>query len=352
MKTAVVALTANGAVLAQKIGAVLPADIFIKAGRHPLNSGNVKEFVSLKPLVKAMIYQYDAVIFIMAAGIAVRMIAPYIVHKTMDPAVVVIDELGVNVISLLSGHIGGANTLTRRIAGLIGGNPVITTATDVNEKLAADVIAGELGLRIGQIAGLKQVNADIVAGEEVSFYIDIKMPTAAFYVNALKKRRIYAELVELTELKAQGSTVVITERQDLLDSPNILFLSPGKLTAGIGCRRGTTDEEILFALTSACRQVDKQVTDVISLASTVVKSDEIGLLTLAGKLEIPIYFFEHEQIQTVIDAHHLASSDFVHQQIGVGNICESTAILSSQSKKLILRKTKYPKVTIALAWAK
>lgn len=352
MKTAVIALTPNGAALAAKVGRALPADIFVKSGRCAIDEVNCSEFTSLKALVADIFYRYDAILFIMASGIAVRMIAPYIVHKTLDPAIIVLDELGGHAVSLLSGHLGGANELTRRVAALIGAVPVITTATDVNQRPAADSIAARLGLRLGQIENLKRVNAAVAAGEEVLYYVDSTLQAAEKYLAALTQAGVRAVKTDAAKLGRDTFGVILADTELLADLPRALFLLPGRLTAGIGCRRGAQKEEILAALQAACRLIGKGNEDVVSLASTAVKSEESGLIAAARQMDIPLYFYGNEQIQAAIDGHHLGVSDFVYQQIGVGNICESTALLSSQSKKLALRKTKYPKVTVALAWEK
>ena len=126
MKRAVIIhYTDRGGETAGRIAAALSDTYQIEQYRARCNLGELFEAV-------------DALIFVGACGIAVRAIAPHLKSKTSDPAVIVTDERGMNVISLISGHIGGANALTRRIAAAIGGNPVITTATDVNRRFAAD----------------------------------------------------------------------------------------------------------------------------------------------------------------------------------------------------------------------
>lgn len=349
MKLAVLAVTKNGAVLAHKLSQALPCEVFIKERHCTASDDVVQQFTSLKELIKEIFPLYDGFVFIAAAGIAVRMIAPYIMHKSRDPAVVVLDEQGKHAISLLSGHIGGANALTERIAAIVNAVPVITTATDVGGKLAADQIAVALGLRIGNIGRLKDINAALVEGKNVPFYIDATLKEATFLQRAMQDKGIEAKLLTRPSVSNTMSVLISSEEPTaFLAAPLILW--PGRLCAGIGCRKGVTKEEILMALQEACAHVGKALQDIVSISSTVVKRDEKGLLEIAANLNIPIYFYENEILHHTIATHHLALSDFVLRQIGVGNVCESAAITSSQSKKLALRKTKYPKVTVALAW--
>ena len=184
MRTAIISLTANGARLAEQIAAKVGGQTFAKG----------KNFDKLANLVEDLFGKFDGLIFICAAGIVVRMIAPHIVSKLSDPAVLVIDERGQNVISLLSGHIGRANELAIDIAKAIEANPVITTATDVVGKFSVDAIASRFGLVPEPKEAIKIINSAILRGEEV-------------FVTAGDVR---------------------------------LNLIPQNLIAGVGCRRGTS----------------------------------------------------------------------------------------------------------------
>lgn len=354
MKLAVIAVTVNGVRLAAKIQQILPCSIYIKRGRGD-NLVEATVFDSLSKLMPSIFCGYDGIVFITATGIAVRLIAPYIVHKTQDPAVVVLDEQGINAISLLSGHLGGANVLTKKIAMITGAIPIITTATDVSGKLAADQLSTELGLRVVNIEKVKEINGATVAGKQINYYVDDSLPEHDTVMRSLKARSVNASKLALnsTDIIANPA-VVITDQDNLVSelSAKVLVLRPGKLVAGIGCRRGTKATEIMTALSEACQIINKPVQSIKVLASTTVKQDEDGLLNVAADLAIPIYFYENEILQKTIDQYNLEISEFVKKQIGVGNICESAAIMSSQSKKLVLRKHKFPKVTVALAWEK
>ena len=117
---------------------------------------------NLRPLVEARFPVSDALVFVGSCGIAVRAIAPFLKGKTRDPAVIVSDETGKWVISLLSGHIGGANSLALRLARAIGAQPVITTATDVNKRFSVDAWAAQAGLSIGSMDLAKRFSAAIL----------------------------------------------------------------------------------------------------------------------------------------------------------------------------------------------
>lgn len=295
MRKAILTLTENGKILAEKISEKVGGQIFLKG----------KDFDNMKNFVAEIFTKFDAIIFICATGIAVRMISPHIVSKLSDPAIIVIDERGKNVISLLSGHIGGANNLTLKISKAINSNPVITTATDVEEKFSADSFANNFGLIPEDKNLIKKINSAILNGEEIFF------TAGNFKMN----------------------------------------LIPKNLIAGIGCRRGTSEEKIFSAVYEACKIISQPVERIKIFASVDKKSDEIGLLNFVKNFGREIKFFGTEELKKKIDEYKLEESEFVKKNIGAGNICEAAALCCVKSGKFALTKKKFfNEVTVALLW--
>ena len=294
MRTAIITLTANGARLAEKIAAKVGGQIFSKG----------KNFDKLADLVAEIFGKFDGLIFICAAGIVVRMIAPHIVSKLSDPAVLVVDERGQNVISLLSGHVGRANELAVEVAKAIDANPVITTATDVAGKFSVDAISSRLGLVPEPKEAIKAINAAILRGEDV-------------FVTAGDVR---------------------------------LNLIPQNLIAGVGCRRGTSSLKIFEAIQRACAMIHQPIERVKLLASADAKKDESGLLSLAEVMGLEVKFFSAMDLQKKIDEYKLAESRFVKRTIGVGNVCEAAALCCVDGARFALPKTTFKGVTVALLW--
>ena len=354
MKTAVFAVTQNGAKLADQIACQFDYELFVKKGRYDtLSKLNFHTYDALSNCLKDTFHSYDAFIFIMATGIVVRTLAPFIIDKRSDPAVVVLDEKAQHVISLLSGHIGGANALTKKLALQLGADPVITTATDVNEKMAVDLLAESLNLSMEPFDQLKYINAEIVQGRPVEFFIDQALTNAPYYKKKLQACQIEAKLMEIKPATCfSGSSVILTEQVNMPNGAGLLFLKPRKLAIGIGCRRDTTQPEILQAIQTACEKIGKSMHDIACIASTVVKKDEQGLIAASKTLAVPLYFYENVPMQQMIDLYNLDISPFVTKQIGIGNVCEAAVLLASQSKKILLHKTKLTKVTVAIAWEK
>ena len=216
------------------------------------------------------------IICIMATGIVVRAVAPLLKDKKTDPAVVVLDENGCFVISLLSGHIGGANALTSRIAERIGAQPVITTASDLQGRVALDLWAKEENLYIEDYKKLKTLSAKIVNGERVT----------------VRTERIFNsdDIPDEFDIVGQNdhADIIITGR--LLDD-DALFLRPKNLFAGIGCNRGTTKEEILDFVSEAFEREKLSIHSVARIASIDLKEDEQGLIDFANEQGLGIDFF-------------------------------------------------------------
>ena len=149
MKYAVISVSSEGAKLGAAVKRLISGNGVLYERKGSESGGEANYFLRTFSLVKEIFSQYDGLLFIMASGIAVRAIAPYIVSKVSDPAVLVMDECGRHCISLLSGHLGGANAWAREVALAVGADPVITTATDVHQRRAPDDIARELMMRAG-----------------------------------------------------------------------------------------------------------------------------------------------------------------------------------------------------------
>lgn len=360
-RMAIISVTAHGAKLGQRLRKHFldttnhTVECFEKEGRQ--SGDEATPFSSMKPHMETWFKTYDKLLFIMATGIVVRMIAPYIKHKSEDPAVVVMDEQGHFAISLLSGHLGGANEWTADIAQVIGATPVITTATDVNGIPAPDVLARKLQCKVEDFNALREVNSALVAGERVPYYIDDTLFFLHEYEAVAKEQGI--TLIRFNPHTVTGKSLCETGGEnaprviitDLLlpVGPRTLVLRPPTMVVGVGCRRETPKELILAAITDSLNNVNRSPKSVVAAASVIVKSDEVGLLAAVEELQWPIHFFTQEEMAPFIEASHIEESNFVKQTIGVGNVCETTALLQAKSQTLLQKKTVYPRTTVAIA---
>ncbi|MBP2645551.1 MAG: cobalamin biosynthesis protein CbiG [Firmicutes bacterium] len=353
MKLAIISVTRNGAVLADKLAKSiqLPADVYARQGRDA--GGTAHKYDSLSRLIADIYLRYEGLVFIMAAGIVVRVLAPHVRDKRFDPAVVVLDEAGEHVISLLSGHIGGANELARMLAEPIQARPVITTATDVLNKPAADLLAVRMGLEIEPFDKMKHINASIANGERVVFAIDSDLAKHDHYTRLALDLGVtkVAELTVLADTDSYDAAVILSDKEMTVEKPHV-FLRPATLAVGIGCRRETESSQIDAALDHACHKIGRSKKSIAIIATASAKQDEAGLLAAVQQMGVPLEIFSNEELEACIERYQLETSSFVKAQIGVGNVCEPAALLGGQTDQLLLSKTIYGKTTVAIAEVK
>lgn len=347
-----ITVTPNGVKLALRLAEQLDeVTVFAKEGRcgeADKKSSAVLQYKVMKDLIREVFHSCDALIFFTSTGIAVRMLAPYLQHKAQDPAVVVVDEQGHFAISLLSGHLGGANELTALIADILEATPVITTATDSQGKLAPDALARKLQLAVYPLENIKTVNGALVAGEELSYLIDEAWPDKEALAERLREFSVKARVINEEDLKIlPGKKVFFTARRQI--RPDTLCITPRVLIAGVGCRKDAPYELIDKALAEA-RAAAKVTAPVGRIVSTTVKAGEKNLLLWAEKHGIPIEFFDNETMEAAIRRFDLQESNFVKGQIGIGNVCEAAILSYNPRAKIILAKSKFEKVTVSLAW--
>ena len=352
-RCAVWALTENGVALAGRISEQISAvDIFLSKPLKTLMgkkiSPGTRFFDKLSNSVKKEFHRYKGHIFITSTGIAVRVTAPYLRGKTIDPAVVVVDDNGRHAISLLSGHIGGANLLTQKVALIIGANAVITTATDINGLPAIDLLAVERELYIENPEAIKDVNMAILRSERLDFHDPYQLMTKA--LDALSVDIVEPPIGTDKTTKwlghAQRAGVFIDDIQVELPS-QVLVLRPPTLVAGIGCNRNTDREEILGLLRKVLTRHSLSPKSLVAIATASIKKDEAGLLAAAKTYGLPIRFYEKDQLNRVENIK--TPSEMAEKHIGVKSVCEAAALLGTSGGKLIVPKQKTPNVTVAIA---
>lgn len=272
---------------------------------------------------------YSALIFISACGIAVRDIAPYLKSKTVDPAVLVIDDNGRFVIPLLSGHIGGANALAVELAAMLGAIPVVTTATDGSGRFSCDSWAVTHGCAISSMKAAKDVSAAILT-DDVSVSSEFDLPETL--PNGLTAGE-------------SGEIGIFIGLHPQAPYQLTLCLIPRIVTMGIGCRRGISMDTICSVVKEVLTENRLDFRAVCRIATIDVKQDEAGLLEYAEKMKLPLSFYRAEELNAV--PGDFAESEFVRKTVGVGNVCERAAVL--EGGKLIVRKTAKDGVTVALA---
>lgn len=364
-KIAIVCITENGKNLAFEIQSKLNnGDVYLvrnKKNNFKIDEEKDNVFLvedKLSNLVPSLFEEYQYIMFIMATGIVVRVIAPYINSKFSDPAILVSDEKGQNIISLLSGHMGGANEMTTYISELIGANPVITTATDVNKKSSLDMIAKKLDAHIDDFReNVKDVNAMLVNKQQVGLYIDgnYEIDTRGFKV-----------LTNFEDIYSLEKIVIISSKNNFIDhyienkkeneideqmlrkkcsEGNIIKVVPKEIVIGIGCRRNTESSLLQESLNNLLHKYNIDINSIKEIGSIDVKSDEKAIIDLASSLSVPFKTFSVNEISKV--EHLFEKSDFVKKNVGVYCVSEPVAYLLSEGN-LIIEKHKYKGITISV----
>ncbi|MGB9712060.1 MAG: cobalt-precorrin 5A hydrolase [Dissulfurimicrobium sp.] len=323
MNVAILALTDRTKGLAKRI-----ADDLSKTGRAEV----IPEPSPVRETVGRIWTDYDGFVFIMATGIVVRAIAPHLKDKKKDPCVVVVDEVGRFAISLLSGHIGGGNDLARRVAESIGAEAVITTASDILGLAAVDLWAKGLDLAVEDGKALTRVSARLVNKGSVSIYSEVRLP-------ALPPGLVKTDAPDTAD-------IVVSNRIWSFKGP--LFLRPRNLVVGIGCNRGTSMEKIAHAVNKTFKINGLSPLSIRNLASIDIKKDEDGLMKYARMLGVDVEFYSKNLLSKIPIRE---SSMIVMEATGVGGVCEPAAILSAGTKRLLVEKTKWKEVTVAVAEA-
>jgi cobalt-precorrin 5A hydrolase len=348
MHIAIIAITRNGARLGTRLReGFAGAELFVlRKYASQAGKGATPFDLELSELVRNLWPDADAFVFIMATGIVVRMIAPHLRGKAHDPAVVVMDDAGKFAISLLSGHLGGANELACRCAFVTGAREVITTATDANSLPSFDMLAKEEGWVIDDISRVKTLNALLLDDEEIAV-VDPTGRVRPFF-HGRGRLAFYASFMEAFKSGAKGYLFVSNRHlPPQAQSSELLLLRPRNLVLGIGCNSGTGTDEIEEAVISNLKRVFLSIKSVRCVATASAKRDEKGLLAFAAKWGIPVAFYESSELNGV--AVPSPPSRHAMEAIGATGVAEPAALLASGGGILIMKKQKLGNVTLAIA---
>lgn len=292
------------------------------------------EDVDLSVWTKEAFECHIPLVFICATGIAVRTIAPFVANKLTDSPVIVIDELGKNVIPLLSGHYGGANDIADILAKALGANLIITTATDINNLFAIDVFARDNGLKISNKDGIKEISKKVLNGASIS-------------IKSKVDNNILGVLPKEVEIIEKGKCDVL-----ISDEAAASFtLIPKRLVLGMGCKKGKSFKELLTFVTCEY-SIEYLRENLYAIATIDVKANETGLIKLAQFFGAKFLTYTAKELEAA--AGDYSESEFVKDTVGVSNVCERAAVLGAglSERELALEKTADNGITIAAATRK
>ena len=290
---------------------------------------------------------FDAFVFIGAMGICVRTIAPYIKDKHEDPAVVCVDSMGVNAISVLSGHIGGANNLSRDIAAMIGAREVITTQSDNAGLWALDTFEAKFDWPIASDDDMNQCIFAFVNREPTALLLEAR-DEGTDYLEATKPEHVtIIDHISEADPKKYKLLIIVSPYAHLApDGLLELHFVPMVGTVGFGLAHHPDDYEDIYD------QIDEAFTKFGYLpcshkyCTIDVKADEEFVEMLEMEYDEEVVFFTAEELAAVEVPN---PSDTVEKHVGTPSVCEAAAILGSNNGKLIIPKVKGKNWTAALA---
>ena len=381
-KTAVIAISRNGSDLARRLLASLPgADCTLFLDRRFIFGGeDAVEFdLPVRPVVERAFDEYQRLVLFMPVGAAVRLLAPRLIHKHQDPAVVCVDDAGRFAISLLSGHVGGADELAREVASILDGTPVITSASHATGTLAVDLLGKEFGWTLAAPnTVVTRVSAAVINGEPVGVFQSTGEKAWWPEDRPLPGNIEIFQSLEALASSACVAALLITDETDPdgiaaleASGKNMLVYRPRSLVVGMGCRKGVPAEELDQLLAATFQRHGLALESIGCIATAEIKQDEPGLLELAEKYGVEVRCFGADELNGMFQAEggnppnpplrkggeHAGlpaplarnPSSAPHRLVGVWGVSEPAALLASGAAGLLVAKEKSARATVAVA---
>ncbi|HZA25832.1 MAG TPA: cobalamin biosynthesis protein [Dehalococcoidia bacterium] len=378
-RTGIVAISRRGASLARVLhSALADKSILYLERRLAGNDDSVTDFgLPLRPVIERLFDEYGALVLFMPVGAAVRLLAPCIRDKHQDPAVVCVDDAGMFAVSLLSGHLGGADRLAQEIAEILGATAVVTSASHVTETIAVDLLGREFGWTLeADSAVVTRASAAMVNGEPVGVYQETGEPEWWPAGRPLPDNvTVHGSFQALME-DSGTAALIITDRltpgvegksyQQALGGRPVVVYRPRTLVAGMGCRRGVPLEELEELLVTTFQQHNLSSKSLGCIATADLKKDEASILALAGQYSVPLVCYDSQELNSVFElpppgegpknpansareARLPTRSEKAHSLLGIWGVAEPAALLASGSRELLVPRQKTTRATIAIA---
>ncbi len=344
-KTSVLAITKNGVNIGEKLKKLFPDwNIFAPSKLTNESAGIMWYSEPTTEKIVELFKNYNALICIFSLGAVIRLIAPYLKDKKIDPAVIVIDDKTNFVISVLSGHIGGANELTKEIAEKIGALPVITTAADVNKTIAVDLVGREFNWKIDDDSTVTKISADMVNEEPIGIFQETGEKN--WYKKLPKNIVIYENIEELKKSNSKAYLIISDKTIDKEISKESVIYRPPSLVVGIGLHWDTTKETIREGIETCMKKFKLSSKSIGKLVSIKKPEDVQGLIDLGKEMGIPVEYVNREDLAEISAPN---PSEMVKAFEGTASVSEAAAIKVSKGE-LIVEKQKFPpNLTIAIA---
>ena len=344
-KVSVLAITKNGISIGEKLKELFPNwNIFAPVKLSNENNDIVWYSEPTTDKIIELFKNSNALICLFSLGAVIRLIASHLKDKKTDPAVIVIDDKTNFVISVLSGHIGGANELTQEISEKLNALPVITTAADVNKTIAVDLVGREFGWRIDDDTTVTKISAHMVNAEPIGVFQQTN--DQKWYKQLPKNVTIYDSLEELKKSNSKAHLIISDEIIDNELSQESVIYRPQSLVIGIGLHWDTTKDTIKEGIEHCLKKFNLSSKSIAKLVSIKKPEDVQGLIDLGKEMQVPVEYVDREELAEIITPN---PSTTVKAFEGTASVSEAAAIKVSKGE-LIVEKQKFPpNLTVAIA---
>ena len=360
-RTAIIALTRNGARMARTLTGMLNKDreVTLFMDRRFYEEGDAAETFDLpvRPVVERAFAEYSSLVLFLSAGASIRLLAPCLEGKKVDPAVVCVDDAGSFCVSLVSGHVGGADRLAQEVARHLNATPVITSASHASGTLAVDLLGREYGWRLtASSTTVTRASAAVINARSVGVWQGAGEPGWWPHETPLPENiTVYPALNDLAA-SACAAALIITDSSESLDTlladKITVVYRPRSLVAGMGCRRGVPVEELERLLVETFQENSLALECLAGIATAEIKRGEPGLEQLAERHGVPLSFFSAEELNEVFETNPSAvtvKSERAYGLVGVWGVAEPAALLTAGSDGLVVTRKNTPRATIAVA---
>ena len=358
-KTAIIALTRNGARMARTLAGSLDRDhaLFIdRRFRKDDDSGEAFD-LPLRPVVKRAFAGYSSLVLFLSAGASIRLLAPLLESKQIDPAVVCVDDAGSFCVSLISGHVGGADQLAQEVAVCLGARAIVTSASHASGTLAVDLLGREFGWRLkADATTITRASAAVINSQPIGIWQGAGEPGWWPDGKPLPGNiAVYATLEDLAASACATALIISDTTSDLetllADKITVVY-RPRSLVIGMGCRRGVPVEELESLLAEALRENGLSAECLAEIATAEIKRGEPGLEQLAERHGVPLSFLQANELNAVFETNPGAitsKSERAHGLVGVWGVAEPAALLTAGASELLVNRKKTTRATIAIA---
>jgi cobalt-precorrin 5A hydrolase len=346
-KMAIVAITRHGIAIARRIKQKIPeVEIYVPA-KHSDGSSDINWFSEQSTQVISNLFKtHDALVCIFSLGAVIRMVAPHLIDKKSDPAVIVIDDRANHVISALSGHLGGANAIARLVASFLGAQPVITTAADVNETIAVDLVGREFGWTIENFENVTKVSASMVNEEKIAIYQDAGEKN--WWQAPFPRNITIIESLDQIRSPQFKAGLIISDR--VVSDPTIrsksVIYRPKSLVVGIGLHWDTSRETIEFGINTVLKEKGLSFHSIRNIASIKRNAKIKGLEDFSTQNGISVEIYDEDSLASVNVPNPSAT---VQKFEGTPSVSEASSLLSSKGQLLVPKQKFPPNLTVAIS---